>query len=387
MDRYIVKTSFGLEQLLEKELLNLGAEKVNVLNRAVEFYGDTNMMYKANLHLRTALKILKVIGTFKATNPDELYAGIRAIAWKKYFALNDTFAVEAIANTENFNHSGFVALRSKDAIVDYFRDEFGRRPNVDTQRPIITVNVHISINDCTVSLDTSGESLFKRGYRTDAGIAPINEVLAAGMILLSGWDGKSNFIDPMCGSGTLAIEAAMMAYNIAPGSLRKEFAFERWFTHDNELWENLLAEANDNITDLKKDFEIVASDKMQSAINKAEINIKNAGLTKLIRLKTEEIQKVKPPIGGGVAVMNPPYGERIASENPKEFFRSVGDSLKQNFLNYDVWIISSDVAALKEVGLRPTQKIKLFNGAIECSYRKFSIYDGSKKMKFEKQEI
>ena len=221
----VAKTLFGFEELLANELLKLGAQDIKKGVRSVSFVGDKGFMYKANLGLRTAIKILKPIKSFWLRNEDDLYQQVYKIKWEDYLKPSGTLAVDATVHSNVFTHSKFVALKTKDAIVDRFREISGERPNVDLRFPDLKINVHIDRNQCTISLDTSGESLHRRGYKTDTNIAPINEVLAAGLVMLSGWDGQCDFMDPMCGSGTILIEAAMIACNIPPNLMRKEFAF------------------------------------------------------------------------------------------------------------------------------------------------------------------
>ncbi|WP_336129200.1 THUMP domain-containing class I SAM-dependent RNA methyltransferase [Mesoflavibacter sp. CH_XMU1422-2] len=377
----VAKTLFGFENLLVKELKQLGAQDVKAGVRNVSFVGDKGFMYKANLGLRTAIKILKPIKTFRVSNEDDLYKQVYNIKWEKYLKATGSLAIDATVHSKHFTHSKFIALKTKDAIVDRFRDNGGVRPNVDLRFPDLKINVHIDRSVCTISLDSSGESLHRRGYKLATNIAPINEVLAAGLILLSGWDGQSDFMDPMCGSGTMLAEAAMIACNIPPNLMRKEFAFERWEDWDVELFEKI----EESLLKKTRDFhyKIIGYDKSPSAVHKAKENIKNAHLDEFITIKHEDFFKTQRP---GEAqklhmVFNPPYGERLDIQM-EQFYKQIGDTLKQNYPNTDAWFITSNLEALKHVGLRPSRKIKLFNAKLESRLVKYEIYSGSKKAKF-----
>ena len=373
----VAKTFKGLENVLATELSNLGAEKITVLNRAVSYTGNQAMLYKTNLWLRTALKILKPIHSFKAKNEVELYKGISQIDWSQYMNVEDTLSIHTTVSSDYFNHSQFVALKSKDAIVDQFRNKFGKRPSIDTENPSILLNIHLTNDECLVSIDSSGESLHKRGYRLNSILAPINEVLAAGMILLTGWDANTNFIDPMCGSGTIPIEAALIAYNIPPGIFRKKFAFENWMDFDRDLFESVYDEdaESDKFNKL-----ILGSDISAGAIRIATENAKNAFLLNKIQLKVQSFESLFPPEEGGVVIMNPPYGERLRKNNIEQMYRSMGNQMKRMYNGYDVWILSGNLDAIDQIGLRPSKKITLFNGAIECKFNKYEIYTGTKKI-------
>ena len=374
----VAKTLFGFEDLLVKELKQLGAQDVKAGVRNVSFVGDKGFMYKANLGLRTAIKILKPIKTFRVSNEDDLYKQVYNIKWEKYLKATGSLAIDATVHSKHFTHSKFIALKTKDAIVDRFRDNGGVRPNVDLRFPDLKINVHIDRSVCTISLDSSGESLHRRGYKLATNIAPINEVLAAGLIMLSGWDGQSDFMDPMCGSGTMLAEAAMIACNIPPNLMRKEFAFERWEDWDVELFEKI----EESLLKKTRDFhyKIIGYDKSPSAVHKAKENIKNAHLDEFISIKHEDFFKTQRP---GEAqklhmVFNPPYGERLDIQM-EQFYKQIGDTLKQNYPNTDAWFITSKLEALKHVGLRPSRKIKLFNAKLESRLVKYEIYAGSKK--------
>ncbi len=376
----VAKTLFGFEELLAKELTQLGAQRVEQGVRVVSFEGDKGFMYKANLGLRTALKILKPIKTFKAVNDVALYKGIQTIDWSDYFSAHQSFLIDTTLHSDHFNHSQYVALKSKDAIVDQFRDNQGKRPNVDKDFPDLRIHVHIDRDQVTVSLDTSGESLHRRGYKTATNIAPINEVLAAGMLLLSGWDGTSHFIDPMCGSGTILAEAAMIACNIPANINRKEFAFEKWSDWDSQLFDNIL----ESLLKRTREFHytITGYDKAPSAVSKAIDNIQNANLSEYINIKQANFFETEKETDGPLhMVFNPPYGERLDIDMER-FYREIGDTLKNNYSNTHAWFITANLDALKFVGLRPSRKIKLFNGKLEARLVKYEMYAGSKKGKY-----
>lgn len=375
--KMVAKTLFGFEELLTNELIQLGALNVKPGIRHVSFEGDKGFMYKCNLGLRTAVKILKPIHSFKVISEKDLYDKIYKMPWENYMKSSGTLAVDATIHSELFTHSLYIAQKTKDAIVDRFRDQTGERPNVDLKFPDLKINVHIDRNQCTISLDSSGDSLHKRGYKTATNIAPINEVLAAGLIMLSGWDGQSDFMDPMCGSGTMLAEAAMIACNIPPNLMRKEFAFERWNDWDVELFEKI----EESLLKKTRDFhyKIIGYDKAPSAVAKAKENIKNAQLDDFIEIKHEDFFKTQK--GGEEKlhmVFNPPYGERL-NIDMEQFYANIGNTLKQNYPGTNAWFITSNLDALKHVGLRPSRKIHLFNAKLESRLVKYVMYEGSKK--------
>lgn len=381
--KMIAKTFFGFEDILVKELSQLGAQNIVTGTRSVSFWGDKGFMYKANLSLRTALKILKPIHTGKVFNDKSLYDEIQKIDWSQYMNEHQSFVVDVTLYSEVFNQSMFVALKTKDAIVDQFRDATGKRPNIDKDFPDLRVHIHIDRDQCTVSLDTSGDSLHHRGYRTATNIAPINEVLAAGILILSGWEGKSDFMDPMCGSGTMLIEAAMIACNIPPNINRKEFAFERWQDWDPELFEKIV----DSLMTKARDFhyKIIGYDKAPSAVSKAITNVQNANLEEYITIERQDFFDTQKTTQGPLQmVFNPPYGERLDIDMER-FYREIGDTFKQHYPNTKAWFITANLEALKFVGLRPSRKIKLFNGKLETRLLQYEIYEGSKKAKFMNQ--
>lgn len=378
----VAKTLFGFEPLLAKELRNLGAIDVKEGVRSVSFYGDKGFMYKANLSLRTAIKVLKPVTSFKVFSEDDLYREIKNIAWEKWMDANQTLAIDATVHSDKFTHSKYVALKSKDAIVDRFRDRTGERPGIDLDYPTLRINIHIEKEFCTVSLDSSGQSLHKRGYKSATNIAPINEVLAAGMLLHSGWDGQCDFMDPMCGSGTILIEAAMIACNIPPNLNRKEFGFEKWKDWDEDLFEKIQESVLKKVREFH--FTIKGYDKAPSAVQKAKDNIQNANLSEFISVEHDDFFKTEKQTERHLhMVFNPPYGERLNIDMP-EFYKAIGDTLKQSYPGTHAWFITSNLEAIKHVGLRPSRKIKLFNGSLESKLLKYEIYEGSKKAK--KQE-
>lgn len=368
---------YGLEGVLAKELKDLGAQQIKVLNRAVSFKGDKGFMYKANLNLRTALRILKPIAHFQAHDEKELYQQLCKIDWTKYFDLESTFATHATTHSEIFTHSKYASLVMKDAIADTFREKTGKRPNVSPDDPDVSINLHIAKHTCTVSLDSSGDSLHKRGYKTDAVTAPMNEVLAAGLILLSGWNKEADFHDPMCGSGTILIEAALIAHNIPANIFREQFGFEGWKDFDENLWEKI----KETSLDKERDYPgtISGADNFQKAVRISRVNIENALLYDNIKVKKEDFFESNVTEGTFV-LFNPPYGERIPVE-VDEFYEQVGNTLKHQYEGCTIWLISSDIKNLKFIGLRPSKKLKVMNGKLECSFRKFEVYEGSKKTK------
>ncbi len=379
--KMIAKTFFGFEEILEQELLRLGAQQVEKGVRMVQFVGDKGFMYKSNLALRTALKILKPIHKFRAGNENGFYHGVRSIDWSKYLHSSKTFVIDATVHSDFFRHSQFVAQKAKDAIVDQFRDKFGSRPSIDKDYPDLRINIHIDRDQITVSLDTSGASLHHRGYKTATNIAPINEVLAAGILLLSGWDGQSDFLDPMCGSGTFLAEAAMIACNIPANINRREFAFEKWNDWENELFDKV----TDSLLNKTRDFNysIKGFDKSPSAVLKAKDNVKNANLEEYISVSENNFfQSEKQSEGKLHIVFNPPYGERLDIEMER-FYKNIGDTLKQNYPGTNAWFITANLEALKFVGLKPSRKIKLFNGSLESRLVKYEMYEGSKRAKFQ----
>ena len=377
----IAKTSFGLEEVLMQELNKLGAKDVEEHNRAVSFTGDKGFMYKANLCLRTALRILVPFHTFKVTDEKSFYNSMQEINWEEYMDVTDTLAIDTVLNTDLFTHSQYLSQKAKDAIVDQFRAKHGERPSVDLDKPTVRINIHIYIDTCTLSFDSSGESLHKRGYRDKTNLAPINEVLAAGLVLLTGWDKRTNFIDPMCGSGTILIEAALIANNIPPGYYREDYGFERWkkmMPYDEELWNTIFDGAVNRITDHKQ--VILGGEISPNVAKKAKENIKLAKVDDVVSIKVCDMKDFEVPAGRGVVIINPPYGERMDKDNIGELYKMMGDTFKKNFGGYDCWILSSNMEAFKNVGLRPSRKIALFNGPLECRFMKYEMYQGTKRV-------
>lgn len=374
----IAKTLAGLEDLLVQELQELGASSIEKGIRSVSFEGDTGFMYKANLCCRTAIKILKPISSFNVFKEEDLYQKMYDIKWEDYMDVDGTLAVNATVFSAQFTHSQYIALKTKDAIVDRFRDREGVRPNVDLDHPTLRINVHIDRNICSVSLDSSGESLHKRGYKLSATLAPINEVLAAGIIMLSGWKGQCDLMDPMCGSGTFLAEAAMIACNIPPNLNRDEFGFETWKDYDTELYEVIEKSALKRIKDFR--YKIYGYDVDPVAVQKAKENVKNANLQDFIEIGTKDFFVSKKEGNDYLyLIFNPPYDERISVANIEAFYASIGSTLKRGYSGSQAWMITSNMEALKYVGLRPSQKIKLFNGKLESKLVKYELYDGSKK--------
>ncbi|GLU45547.1 class I SAM-dependent RNA methyltransferase [Allomuricauda sp. NBRC 101325] len=378
--KMMAKTLYGFEPILAKELRNLGAGFVEEGVRNVTFEGDLGFMYKANLCLRTALKVFKPIKTFKVFNEKDLYKHIYDLDWPDIFDVEKTFAIDSVVNSPVFDNSMFVSLKTKDAIVDKFRYVVRERPNVKTQDPDVRINIHIYKNNCTVSLDSSGNSLHQRGYRILTNIAPINEVLAAGLLLHSGWDGQSDFLDPMCGSGTFLVEAAMIACNIPVNINRESYAFMHWKDYDAELHDKIVDASFKKVREFH--HKIIGWDKAPSAVRKTQENVEHANLAEYITVDRNDFFRTEKPVDGKLhMVFNPPYGERLPIEI-EEFYTKIGDTLKQNYPGTNAWMITSNLEALKYVGLKPSRKIKTFNGKLEARLVCFEIYEGSKKGKY-----
>ena len=372
----IAKTMAELEDVLAEELIQLGANNVEIGTRMVSFTGDKALLYKANLHCRTASRILKPIYNFKAETADEVYEAIKLLNWDDYLSLDKTFSIDAVVFSHIFTHSKFVAYKVKDAIADWFVEKYEKRPSVSVSNPDLIFNIHISHNKCTLSLDSSGESLHKRGYRIDQTEAPLSEVLAAGMILKSGWRGESAFVDPMCGSGTILIEATMIALGIPPGIHRKHFAFEKWNDFDSDLFSDIYND-DTGIRELK--FPIIGSDISPKAISISEKNIKNAGLKKYIELSVKPIQQyTEAPAKGGVLMTNPPYGERIKVEELEELYSMIGERLKHVFAGFKAYILSYHKESFDAIGLKHTRRFFLYNGPLECEMREYEIFSGKR---------
>ena len=372
----IAKTFMGLEPVLAKELTQLGANNVQIGRRMVSFTGDKEMMYRANFQLHTAIRILKPIRHFKAKSADDVYEEIQKIDWSQYLEPEKTFAVDSVVFSEEFRHSKFVSYKVKDAIVDFFREKTGQRPNISVANPDIRLNMHIAEDHCTLSLDSSGESLHRRGYRQESVEAPLNEVLAAGMILLSGWQGDTDFIDPMCGSGTLPIEAALIAKNMAPGLFRKEYAFEKWPDFDADLFDEIY---NDESQEREFKHHIYGYDIDIKAVNTARLNVKAAGLSSFITIEQQDFKDFMQPKNKSIMITNPPYGERISTPDLLGTYRMIGERLKHQFKDNDAWILSYREECFEQIGLKPSIKIPLFNGSLECEFRRYQMFDGKLK--------
>ena len=376
--KMLAKTFFGFEDLLEQELKQMGAQDVEKGNRVVHFKGDKGFLYKANLSLRTALKILVPIHSCHVNSEQALYQAAYDFPWNTYFSTNETIAIDSVVFGETFTHSLYVSQKVKDAIADQFRAATGVRPSVDLKHPDVRINVHIDRDQCTFSLDSSGASLHHRGYRTATNIAPLNEVLAAGLIQLSGWDLRTDFLDPMCGSGTILIEAAMLSCNIPANINRKEFAFEKWSDWDEDLYLTIEEAQLNKIQGLVGS--ITGFDKAPSAVEKAKDNIRNANLEEFISIDKDNFFYTKKGDDSPLHIVtNPPYGERLEGDI-NELYKNFGDTLKQEYTNTQAWMITSNLEAMKHVGLRPSRKIKLFNGKLESKLLHYNIYPGTKKI-------
>ena len=369
----IAKTFMGLEPVLAKELTQLGANNVQIGRRMVSFTGDKELMYRANFSLHTAIRVIKPIKHFKAQSADDVYEEVKKIDWSQYLDLKKSFAVDSVVFSDEFRHSKFVSYKVKDAIVDQFREKTGQRPNISVANPDIRLNMHIAEDRCTLSLDSSGESLHRRGYRQESVEAPLNEVLAAGMILMTGWQGETDFIDPMCGSGTLLIEAALIARNMAPGVFRKEYAFEKWPDFDAELFDNIY---NDDSQEREFNHHIYGYDIDLKAVQKANLNVRAAGLTKDISVELADFKDFKQPKDKAIMVTNPPYGERISTPDLLGTYRMIGETLKHQFKDNDAWVLSYREECFDQIGLKPSIKIPLYNGSLECEFRKYQIFEG-----------
>ena len=373
--KLIAKTFAGLEDVLAKEVKKIGGKNVKRAKRAVFYEGDLEMIYKSNYLLRTALRILKEIEHFQFKNVDQFYLKCKVIDWSKYLTVDQNFRIDSVVvNSRDFRNSMFASLKVKDAIADYFREKSGKRPDVETENPDIIVNVHIFENSCTLSIDSSGESLHKRGYRVKQGEAPLSEVLAAGMILLAGWYGNSDFMDPMCGSGTLAIEAAMIAQNIPPAKFRKEFAFLNWNDFDPVLW-NRVCEPTP-----KREFRhtIYASDISASNLLNAQTNARRALVFNKIQFQKSDFRDLQVSFENGTIITNPPYGERLVESDLNGLYQMIGERLKHQYTGSEAWIISSALESMKYIGLKPATKTNLLNGALKCTFNKYEIFKGKR---------
>ncbi|MCU4164741.1 THUMP domain-containing class I SAM-dependent RNA methyltransferase [Carboxylicivirga caseinilyticus] len=379
----LIKTFHGLEGVLAEELKGLGASDVKELKRAVSCTGDKELMYKANLHLRTALRVLVPIANFTATSEDELYNEIKKLDWSEYMSTKSTFAIDAVAFSEIFKHSKFLALKTKDAIVDQFRDKTGIRPSVKVEDPDLQINVHVAKDQFTISLDSSGESLHRRGYRDPNHKAPLNEVLAAGMLKIAKWHKEIPLIDPMCGTGTILMEAAMMACNMPPAFKRKKIGFMNWADFDKILWNKIYTEAENQIHFPR--VKIVGGDNNPQAVDIAKKTSLDFRLNRMISIVRSDMKEHMPHAPRGMMITNPPYGERLKKDDLNGFYKSIGSHLKKNYHNWQAWMITSNTEALKHVGLRPQHKHTLFNGPLECKFVGYDMFEGE--MKEFKQKV
>ncbi len=370
--RIVVKTLFGLENILAQEIKELGGKDIEKSKRAVAFYGNKKLLYKSNYCLRTGLKVLQSICAFRAIDEDDLYKKTKAFRWSAYMNAKQTFAIDATVFSKNFTHSKFAALKVKDGIVDHFRKECGERPNVDTENPDVRLNVHIAGKEVIISFDSSGESLHKRGYRVRNHKAPLNEVLANGMLQLAGWKADIPLYDPMCGSGTLLIEAAMMGKNIPAGKYREKFGFMSWTNFDEDLWKEVKEEADALI--ISPNLQIYGSDILVLSVDIAKEAILKAELSRDIKLTRRSFERFVPDTNTGILMFNPPYGERLKTSDIDMFYKMIGNKMKEKYVGFSCWIISSNMEAFKQVGLHADTKIKLYNGALECDFRNYNIY-------------
>lgn len=369
----IAKTSAGLEKVLADEIKNIGGSNIEIGIRAVFYEGNLEVIYKSNYFLRTALRVLKEVEFFRFKNVEQFYLRCKNIDWEKYFNIEQSFVIHStVVNSRDFSNSMFTSLKTKDAIADYFREKFGKRPDVDTEEPDIVINVHVHQDSCTVSLDSSGDSLHKRGYRITQGEAPLNEVLAAGMILLSGWKGDCDFMDPMCGSGTLPIEAAMIAHNIPAGKFRKNYTFENWDDYDDLLFEKVKKSAGKRFFN----FKIYASDISGSNLLNAQTNARRALVFNKIVFKKSDFRDLEIPIKDATILINPPYGERMKEEDLDGLYSMIGERLKHHFTGNSAWVLSSSVESMKFIGLKTSVKHNLFNGSLKCKFNNYKIFSG-----------
>lgn len=385
----VATTLFGLEQITANELLRIGAENIVAKNRAVSFTGNIGVMYKANLLLRTALRVLVPIAAFEVANENDLYEKAKSIAWEDFIDTKDTIAIYSVLNTELFSHTQFISQKTKDAIADRFREKFGERPSVDLENPTLQLIVHVFQNKCTISLDSSGESLHKRGYREKTNLAPINEVLAAGLIQLTDWDRRSTFVDGMSGSGTILIEAAHLAANIPAGYHREDFGFFHWhktLAYNDALWEKIFDSAVEKI--YTEEITLYGIELSPNVARKAKENIKRSKTEDMIRIRNADFlhSDAPPRYGKGVLIVNPPYGERMVKDDIDSLYQQIGDTFKQKYTGFDCWMITSNMEAAKHIGLKLTRRIQVFNGQLDCRFLKFSIYEGSKKAKYQEGE-
>ncbi len=376
--KFVAKTLYGLESVLADELVGLGAADIGKVNRAVTFSGDKNLLYRVNYCSRTALSVLMHVADFRIRTKDDLYREGSKISWDRYLDPDDTFSIVPVVNSPYFSHTGYPGLILKDAIADYFRKKSGRRPSVNAANPVIVVNLHISNDSVTVSIDSSVIPLFKRGYRQEQTVAPLNEVLAAGILLLSQWNASASLLDPMCGSGTIPIEAGLLACRIPPGKFRKFFGFQRWKDYDAELFDKIKSE--EDIKIVSSAVRISGSDISENAISQARANASYAGLKDVISFEVADFNNLKGSDDNGYLIFNPPYGERLLPDDTDKLYNNIGSTLKHRFPGTTAWLITSNKESLRQVGLKPAKKYTLFNGALECTLLKYEMYAGTKKI-------
>jgi putative N6-adenine-specific DNA methylase len=377
--KFVAKTLYGLEKVLSEELISLGAGNVQTANRAILFEGDKSLLYRVNYSVRTALSVLMPIADFRIRSKEDLYKGGSKIEWDRFMDIDDTFSIVPVINSPHFGHTGYAGLIIKDAIADYFRNKTGRRPSVDTTNPRVLINLHISNDNVTISLDSSVVPLYKRGYRQEQTVAPLNEVLAAGILLLSGWNVSSTLTDPMCGSGTIPIEAGLIASKIPPGKFRQFFGFQKWKDFDEDLFEKIKIECNSQIG--LSPVKIFGSDISEETLKFAKANVARAGLSDVITLEKSDFKDLKSIDEHGYVFLNPPYGQRIQPEEIDLLYGMIGTTLKHNFPGTTAWLITSNKESLKHIGLKPKEKHTLFNGALECILLKYEMYTGTKKLR------
>jgi putative N6-adenine-specific DNA methylase len=377
--KFVAKTLYGLEKVLSEELISLGAGNVQTANRAILFEGDKSLLYRVNYSVRTALSVLMPIADFRIRSKEDLYKGGSKIEWDRFMDIDDTFSIVPVINSPHFGHTGYAGLIIKDAIADYFRNKTGRRPSVDTTNPRVLINLHISNDNVTISLDSSSVPLYKRGYRQEQTVAPLNEVLAAGILLLSGWNVSSTLTDPMCGSGTIPIEAGLIASKIPPGKFRQFFGFQKWKDFDEDLFEKIKIECNSQIG--LSPVKIFGSDISEETLKFAKANVARAGLSDVITLEKSDFKDLKSIDEHGYLFLNPPYGQRIKPEEIDMLYGMIGTTLKHNFPGTTAWLITSNKESLKHIGLKPKEKYTLFNGALECVLLKYEMYTGTKKLR------
>ncbi len=372
-ERYFATCGRGIEPVLVAELRALDTADVEPGRGGVSFYGDLALLYRANLWLRTAIRVLRPIFEADVSSPDDLYDAVRSLDWSGYLTPEHTLAVDCNVRDSHITHSKYAALRVKDAICDQFVERCGRRPSVDVEEPMLGLNLHIYRNHAVLSLDSSGESLHKRGYRPIQTRAPLNEALAAALILLTGWRGDQPFADPLCGSGTLAIEAAWIALRRPPGLTRKRFGFQGWMDFDVELWTSLRDEARRGIGKTLP-APILASDARGDAVSMAINNARAAGIGHLLHFDKRDVRDFQPPAESGILLCNPPYGERIGEEkNLFGLYRLLGEIFSQRCRGWTAYVFTGNPRLAAAIGLAPAAETPLYNGKIPCRLLKFAL--------------